>query len=99
MNVQSQNPSEQRFIQSQVHTVRPIQTIQPIFVRPPGEQRVIQQVIRSPQGPIEVVNQPVQSQIVTTSLNQGSRVNQQNQPEQIFYSNPSVQTTNTPVQN
>lgn len=59
---------------------------------------MIQQIIRSPQGPVEIVNQPIQSQIVTNSINQGSRVNQLNQQEQVFYSNPPVVSNMIPVQ-
>ncbi len=87
--MQVQNPVEQRFLQSQVQTVRPVQPVQPVFVRPAEDIRVVQQVIRSPQHPVEFIpQQPFNSGIVTSLVEHGSRIN--NLPGQVFYQNTPV---------
>lgn len=44
--------------------------MQPVFVKPSEELKVIQQVIRTPQGPIPIVPQLPVGETVANSLNQ-----------------------------
>lgn len=76
VSVQQQVPVEQRIHQSQVQTVRPVQTV---LIKPIESQKRIQPLPIIQQSPVVVIPpQQIIHQTVTTPFSQqGSRVNQQ----------------------